>query len=55
MPAWLSPFIAPFVVANVVIGLVTYVTLGGSSHADAVASDHAVSGRTGCCSRSPTP
>jgi len=27
MPAWLSPLIAPFVVLNVVIGLVTYVTL----------------------------
>jgi len=27
MPAWLSPLIAPFIVLNVVIGLVTYVTL----------------------------
>ncbi len=27
IPAWLVPFIAPFVVLNVVIGLVTYVTL----------------------------
>ncbi|HZM62141.1 MAG TPA: NADH-quinone oxidoreductase subunit NuoH [Vicinamibacterales bacterium] len=27
MPAWLSPLVAPFIVLNVVIGLVTYVTL----------------------------
>src|SRR6476659_332358 len=27
MPSWLTLFIAPFVVLNVVIGLVTYVTL----------------------------
>ena len=27
MPDWLTPFIAPFVVLNVVVGLVTYVTL----------------------------
>jgi NADH-quinone oxidoreductase subunit H len=27
MPAWLTPLIAPFVVLNVVIGIVTYVTL----------------------------
>ena len=27
MLAWLGPFIAPFIVLNVVIGLVTYVTL----------------------------
>ena len=27
MPEWLMPFIAPFVVLNVVIGIVTYVTL----------------------------
>jgi NADH-quinone oxidoreductase subunit H len=27
MPAWLVPFIAPFIVLNVVIGIVTYVTL----------------------------
>jgi NADH-quinone oxidoreductase subunit H len=27
MPAWLTPFVASFVVLNVVIGLVTYVTL----------------------------
>ena len=27
MPAWLTPLIAPFIVLNVVIGLVTYVTL----------------------------
>jgi NADH-quinone oxidoreductase subunit H len=27
MPAWITPIIAPFIVLNVVIGLVTYVTL----------------------------
>ena len=27
MPAWIIPIIAPFIVLNVVIGLVTYVTL----------------------------
>jgi len=27
MPAWLTPVIAPFIVLNVVVGLVTYVTL----------------------------
>ena len=27
MPEWVTPFIAPFVVLNVVVGLVTYVTL----------------------------
>ena len=27
MPAWLTALIAPFIVLNVVIGLVTYVTL----------------------------
>jgi NADH:ubiquinone oxidoreductase subunit H len=27
MPDWLLPFVAPFVVLNVVVGLVTYVTL----------------------------
>src|SRR5687768_9229689 len=27
MPDWLTPFVAPFVVLNVVIGIVTYVTL----------------------------
>lgn len=27
MPAWLSPLVAPFVVLNAVVGLVTYVTL----------------------------
>jgi NADH-quinone oxidoreductase subunit H len=27
MPAWLTPIIAPFIVLNVVIGIVTYVTL----------------------------
>jgi len=27
MPSWISPIIAPFIVLNVVIGLVTYVTL----------------------------
>jgi NADH-quinone oxidoreductase subunit H len=27
MPAWLAPLIAPFIVLNVVIGMVTYVTL----------------------------
>jgi NADH-quinone oxidoreductase subunit H len=27
MPSWLPPLIAPFIVLNVVIGLVTYVTL----------------------------
>src|SRR5687767_12198650 len=27
MPAWLSPFVAGFIVLNVVIGIVTYVTL----------------------------
>ena len=27
MPAWIAPIIAPFIVLNVVIGLVTYVTL----------------------------
>jgi len=27
MPAWLAPIVAPFIVLNVVVGLVTYVTL----------------------------
>src|SRR6187431_3620071 len=27
MPAWIIPVIAPFIVLNVVVGLVTYVTL----------------------------
>ena len=27
MPSWIVPIIAPFIVLNVVIGLVTYVTL----------------------------
>jgi NADH-quinone oxidoreductase subunit H len=27
MPAWLTPLVAPFIVLNVVVGLVTYVTL----------------------------